>query len=73
MSEMARAQRWHDTDHGRDRGWPLRSNRFRRALPDPAPSYVSACWCCCEVCNPGWNPDGRVNPWWSRAKAEMVA
>ncbi len=71
--EADRAQRWHDTDHGADRGKPLRANRFRVPGPDAAvESWVSSCWCCCQLCDPDWNPE-RSNPYWSRATAEMAA
>jgi hypothetical protein len=64
--DAACAQRWHDTDHGTAIGPALRDTRFRRAVPLPVREYVSACWCCCELCNPLWNPQ-RCNPYWTRA------
>lgn len=30
---------------------------------------VSVCWCCCNICDPDWNPGGRTNPHWSEADA----
>ncbi len=65
------AQRWHDTDHGRDRKKARRSyGRTFRSEPDPG--WVSHCWCCCEHCNPDWNL-ARPNPYWTMAQAEMRA
>jgi hypothetical protein len=67
-AEQGRAQRWHDTDHGVAQSKPLRPNRFR--IPRKVElGWVSACWCCCELCDPDWNPD-RCNPYWSAATAE---
>lgn len=68
--EQGRAQRWHDTDHGAERGKPLRPTRFIVPRPEPEPDWFSACWCCCEVCDPDWNPD-RFNPYWAAAQEEM--
>jgi hypothetical protein len=68
--ERGRAQRWHDTDHGRDRGKPLRSNRFRVAVAETPAPIISACWCCCERCDPDWG-HARPNPFWGLAEAEM--
>jgi hypothetical protein len=67
--EQGRAQRWHDTDHGHDRGAPLRSSRFRKAVVEREPGRVSSCWCCCEQCNPDWGHP-RPNPFWSVAQLE---
>lgn len=70
--DKARAQRWHDTDHGSQRGKPLRNSKFIKVLPDEVPDWVSPCWCCCEICNPGWNPGGRTNPYWSLASLRQA-
>jgi len=67
--EQERAQRWHDTDHGAERGKPLRPNRFRIPREEEPPEWVSSCWCCCELCDPDWNPE-RSNPYWGAATAE---
>lgn len=64
--ERGRAQRWHDTDHGRERGKPLYSNRFRRAVKEREPEWVSSCYCCCDQCKPDWGHP-RPNPFWQRA------
>lgn len=65
--DRGRAQRWHDTDHGSERARPSRSNRFRTAVMEPEPEWVSPCYCCCEQCNPDWEHP-RPNPFWTRAK-----
>jgi hypothetical protein len=69
MDDLYRVQRWHDTDHGRDRGKPLRRSRFISPVLEED-QWVSSCWCCCELCDPDWNP-GRFNPYWSRAQQAM--
>ncbi len=69
-TEQGRAQRWHDTDHGAERGKPLRPNKFRVPAADPRPEWTSACWCCCEQCDPDWEHP-RPNPFWLRAQEEM--
>lgn len=33
MDDQYRAQRWHDTDHGRERGKPLRRSKFHPPGP----------------------------------------
>ncbi len=70
ISEGDMAQRWHDTDHGAERGAPLRPNKFRIPVPEDEPDWVSSCWCCCEQCDPDWEHP-RPNPYWSRATAAM--
>jgi hypothetical protein len=69
--EQARAQRWHDTDHGADRGAPLRPNRFRKPVTEVEPEWMSSCWCCCEQCNPDWEHP-RPNPFWLQAQRELA-
>lgn len=68
-TDEQRAQRWHDTDHGFAIGPPLRDTRFRIPIEAPEPDWVSPCWCCCERCQPEWNPV-TPNPFWTRAMAE---
>jgi hypothetical protein len=68
-ADQGRAQRWHDTDHGIARGKPLRANRFRVPRSEPQ-RPVSACWCCCVRCDPDFAAE-RMNPYWSRARAEL--
>jgi hypothetical protein len=63
--DRGRAQRWHDTDHGADRK-PLRSTRWRTAVKEREPDWVSSCWCCCEQCDPDWKHP-RPNPFWRLA------
>lgn len=62
MNYQSQAQRWHDTDHGRDRGRPLRRNQFRVPAPDPEPRNAGLCYCCCDDCDPDWSK--RPNPYW---------
>lgn len=57
-------QRWHDTDHGADREPPSRDTRFRTPVAEEEAPLVSSCWCCCQLCDPDWNPD-RPNPYWT--------
>lgn len=65
------AQRWHDTDHGAERGKPLRKSKFIVPVNEPEPYLVFPFWCCCDVCDPDWNPEGRWNPFWYRAQDKM--
>lgn len=66
LSYPSRAQRWHDTDHGLDRGKPLKTNKFIVALPDVESKWASSCWCCCPECDP--EDSERSNPYWELAK-----
>lgn len=61
MDYSAQAQRWHDTDHGSERGKPLRKTRFIHPReddfdPDEVPAEFQECWLCVVG-----------NPYWSRA------
>lgn len=60
------AERWHDTDHGMNRGKALRRSKFIEPVEEPEPEWVSSCYCCCEICNPDYQHP-RPNPFWSRA------
>lgn len=54
------AQQWHDTDHG-----------FLVGVdPTVHPGMISACWCCCEACDPDWNQ--RSNPFWGAAAYQQL-
>lgn len=66
----AMAQRWHDTDHGSQRGKPLRRSKFIEPVHDSERESLSSCWCCCELCDPDWNPGGS-NPFWVRAQVAL--
>lgn len=68
--EQARAQRWHDTDHGKDRA-PPRRWAHKTNIVEQEPEWVSSCWCCCEQCDPDWG-HFRPNPFWGRAAAERA-
>ncbi len=62
------AQRWHETDHGPDRGKPLRRSKFIEPQPDvefDAPASFRDC----KACDPaaGWTE--RNNPFWFRVVA----
>ncbi len=71
MNDQERAQRWHDTDHGRLRGARRRMPYVKwRKEKEPNPAHVSACWCCCMICDPDYD-EPRPNPYWSRAQAEF--
>lgn len=72
MDVEAMAQRWHDTDHGRERGKPIRQSRFLKPAPDPQPDWVSSCWCCCQICDPDWNTK-RPSPFWTEATKALHA
>ncbi len=62
------AQRWHETDHGSDRGKPLRRSKFIEPLPDEdfdaPPSFRD-----CRLCDPGAKATDRTNPFWFRVVA----
>jgi hypothetical protein len=64
MDNAARAQRWHDTDHGQNRGTPLRRNKFRKPSPDPERN-VPANFRECRLCDPVTS--NRNNPFWNEA------
>lgn len=64
------AQRWHDTDHGIDRGEGLRRSAFVEPVDEPEREWVSSCYCCCEICDPDYE-EPRPNPFWSRVQARV--
>jgi hypothetical protein len=63
-----RAQRWHDTDHGKDRAGPIRDTRYRTALPDGPSEPDAGCWCCCQRCDP--DESDRPNPFYPSPRTE---
>jgi hypothetical protein len=68
---VARAQRWHATDHGKDRGKPIRGTRFVKPRADDVPPGVPEDFRDCALCNP--DGDGTLaahtNPYWYRVVA----
>jgi hypothetical protein len=62
-ADEQQAQRWHDTDHG--------LYEQARLRPD-FPGWVSGCWCCCEMCDPDFEP-ARPNPYWAQAQVQQRA
>jgi hypothetical protein len=62
------AQRWHETDHGLDRGRPLRRSRFIEPVEDD--DYEAPkCFRACEKCDPAAGRTERNNPFWYRVKS----
>ncbi len=41
-----------------------------QAWHDTDHAHVGGCYCCCKVCDPAGNENGRPNPYWSRTRAE---
>lgn len=69
ITDLTRAQRWHDTDHGALRAPAPASTRFHLFVDAPEPAeQISSCWCCCRLCDPAggvarWG-GVRPNPYW---------
>lgn len=69
--EFARkAQRWHDTDHGKDRGKPLRRTKFIEPVDDEGQLIeVPEGFRECRWCDPAQGWTERNNPFWFRVIA----
>ena len=67
------AQRWHDTDHGLDRGpmkrW-MKATRFTLPREDDFdPKDVAYSFRYCKLCDPGCGVQQHNNPFWFRVIA----
>lgn len=70
----SQAQKWHETDHGKDRGKPLRRSKFLEPQPDGFdPEQVPESFRDCSLCKPTtdkpFQARERENPFWFRVVA----
>jgi hypothetical protein len=66
------AQQWHETDHGCQRGEPIKGDKFKQPREDDVPATVPDDFRECSLCKPSASDRAlapHVNPFWYRVLA----